>query len=417
MAAEWMLDFLAVSRHEEPPSDAVFTRALGGAGLGTVVYTPAPPDDPGASATAAGRQRLGSYALSEPAGRATARLTVARHTHPALAGMAEAAFTGLTHGLGAQDIATLREGRLAFNLRVNVTDGTDAQFIKWATKILLMVLGIGDGAAIDPAAQRSYGRGELAALAGAASPAAHVAFHTEAWGADALWLHTHGLQKFARPELDLADVPQVFAPEARALLTDVAERLIQGDALRAGQEIDLDDMGQLVAIAMPADVDHQAPFGRLRLVDEPLPGAEMGAAATSLLERIVLGQSRRSAATGDVPGALATVERVLAANPDDCAAMAYKAELTLAGGDAMEALAIGELMGVRAPGDWRGALTMGRALAALGRAPEAERAYTRAIERNPEDAAAYLARATVRAQMGNTQAAEADQARAAYLSE
>lgn len=415
MAAEWVLDFLAVSRHEEPPAEAVFARALGAAGLGTVAYTPPAPSDPNGSSSALGRQRLGSYALAEPGGHATARLSVARHTHPALASMAESAFAGLTHGLGAQDVATLREGRLAFNLRVQVTDGTGALFIKWATKILLMVLGLGDGAAIDPAAQRSYGRGELAALAGAESPAAHVAFHSEAWGADALWLHTHGLQKFARPELDLAGVPQVFAPDARALLADVAERLILGDTLRAGQEIDLDDVGRLVAIAMPADVDHQAPFGRLRLVDEPQPGAEMGAAATGVLERTVLSEARRRAARGDVAGALAAVERVLGANPDDCAALAYKAELTLAGGDALEALAIGELMEVRAPGDWRASLTKGRALAALGRAQEAERAFTRAIDRNPEDPAAFEARAAVRAQLGQAQGAAADQSRAAYL--
>lgn len=416
MGAEWVLDFLAVSRHEEPPSEAVFTRALGGAGLGAVEYTPASPQDPNASGTL-GRQRLGSYALTEPGGHATARLNVARHTHPALAGMAEPAFAGLTYGLGAPDVATLREGRLAFNLRVNVVDGTDAIFIKWATKILVMVLGIGDGAAIDPAAQRSYGRGELAALAGAASPVAHVALHTEAWGADALWLHTHGLQKFARPELDLAGVPEVFAPEARALLTEVAESLIRGDELRAGQEIDLGETGKLVAIAMPADVDHQAPFGRLRLVDEPLPGAEMGAAATSLLERTVLADARRTATRGDRAGALAMVDRVLAANADDCAALAYKAELTLTAGDGMEALAIGELMEVRAPGDWRGPLTVGRALAALGRTAEAERNFTRSIERNPEGAEAYNARASVREALGRAQEAAADRARAAYLSE
>lgn len=417
MAAEWVVDFLAVSRHDEPPSDAVFARALGGAGLGAVQYTPAAARDPNASATSLGRQRLGSYALAEPGGHATARLAVARHTQPALAGMAEAAFAGLTQGLGAPDVATLREGRLAFNLRVNVVDGRDAIFIKWATKILLMILGIGDGAAIDPAAQRSYGRGELAALAGAASPVAHVAFHHEIWGADALWLHTHGLQKFARPELDLAGVPEVYAPEARALLSEVAERLIQGDALRAGQEIDLDETGRLVAIAMPADVDHQAPFGRLRLVDEPPPGAEMGAGATGLLERTVLAEARRLRAAGDTPGALAAVERVLGASPDDCAALAYKAELMLGSGDELVALEIGELMELRAPGDWRGPLTVGRALAALGRPQEAERAYTRAIERNPEGAEAYAARAAVRTTLGQAPEAAADRARAGYLSE
>lgn len=414
MAGEWTVDFLTVARHDDPPADAVLSRALAGAGCGQADYTPDPP--PAMGVPPAGRRRLGTYALREPHGFATGRIVVARHDQPVLSGMGDTAFDTLTRGLGDDDIRTLREGRLAVDLRFTVLNPANGAYLTWATRALLVLLGITEGAALDPAAQRGYGRVQLAQLASATTPLAHVAMHAEPWGADAYWLHTHGLQKFGRPELELLGVPQAFEPEGRTLLNELTENLARGVHLAPGQEIDLEDLGRVVALTVPADMDHQAPFGRLRLVDAPAPGEQLGTSAIHLLTRTVLADATRRLEHGDAPGALEDVERMLSADPDDCAALAFKALLRLRAGEPLEALEIGELMQLRAPQDSRGPLTVARALAALGRAREAERAYTRAIELNPEDAEAFAGRAEAYDQLSQPQQAAADRARAAYLS-
>jgi tetratricopeptide (TPR) repeat protein len=415
MAGEWTIDFLTVSRQDDPPAEAVVARALSGAGCGQVDYLAASPPPAGAASQA--RRRLGSYSLREPRGVATGRIAVARHDGPVLGGMGEATFDTLTRGLGADDVRTLREGRLAIDLRVTVLSDAGGAFLAWATRVLLVLLGLTEGAAIDPAAQRCYGRVQLAQLAAATAtdPLAHVAIHAEPWGGDAYWLHTHGLQKFARPELELLGVPRPFEAEARGMLSELAENLARGVRLAAGQEIDFDELGRVVALAVPSDLDHQAPFGRLRLVDVPLPGEQLGTGAIRYLQRTVLADAARRGEGGDTAGALEAIERMLSANPDDGAALAFKARLRLRAGAALEALEIAELMQLRAPGDARGPLIAGHALAALGRAREAQRAYTRAIELSPDDGEAFAGRAGASDQLGEQHQAASDRARADYL--
>ena len=85
-------------------------------------------------------------------------------------------------------------------------------------------------------------------------------------------------------------------------------------------------------------------------------------------------------------GALADCDRVLAADPDEPAALALKARLYLRAGRTLDALSLADLMELRAPRDYRGPLIAGLALAALGRDREALHALNRAIEREPEAA-------------------------------
>lgn len=413
MPGEWTVDFLSVARLDTPPADAVLVRALSGSGCGQPEYTPASPPAPGAPT--GGRQRLGVYTLRDPKGSATGRIVVTRHDQPVMTGMGAAAFNTLTRGIGADDVQTLREGRMALDLRVTVLGEQAYPALAWATRVLLVMLGITEGVALDPAAQRAYGRTQLAQLAAASAPVAHVALHAEPWGADGIWLHTHGLQKFARPELELLGVPTAFEAEGRTLILELAENLARGIQLSAGQEVDLDDLGRLMALSVPADVDHQAPYGRLRLVDMPAPGEQLGTSAQRLLLRTVLADASRRADAGDTTGALDAVERILAGQPDDAEALAFKARLRLRVNEPLDALEVAELLRLRAPNDVRGPLVEGLALSRLGRAREAERAYTRAIELNPDEAEAYEGRAATYDQLGQPQRATSDRAHAAYL--
>ncbi|HEX9413597.1 MAG TPA: hypothetical protein VF916_08860, partial [Ktedonobacterales bacterium] len=150
MSEGWTIDFLTVSRHADPPAAAIVTRALAGAGFGTADYAAAPP--PSGGAPSPERRRIGAYALTEPNGHATGRIVVARHDGPVLAGMGEKVFDALTRGLSADDVATLRDGQLAIDLRVSVLNDANGAYLTWATRVLLVLLGLTEGAGIDPAA-------------------------------------------------------------------------------------------------------------------------------------------------------------------------------------------------------------------------------------------------------------------------
>ena len=411
MSRELVNDFLVVSRYAEPPAEATIIQALAAAGLGTPTYQPTD-----AAASAAPQSRVGIYRLSRlgAPGSATLRLSVARHARAALANMGEGAFGQLTRRLGAEDAQTLRTGTLTFDARLKADEEQSAESLRWAMDVLRTLVSLTGGAVVDPAAQTAWGAERLNAMA-TGPYAAHLSIHDEAWGADSRWLHTHGLQKFGRPELDLADVPVALRAEAEAFLAEVAENLAQGQRLIAGQEIDLDEQGTVIAVSVSPDGEHQAPFARLRLADTPEPGARQGVGAGRLLARTALADARRRLDAGDETGALETIERVLAADSDDCAALALKAHILLERQQPHEALELGELMELRTPLDYRGPLTVGLALLAIGRSREALNALDRAIEREPEAAEVYAVRSQVHERLGDARMAAEDRAHAAYL--
>ncbi|HKB49247.1 MAG TPA: hypothetical protein VKC57_16185, partial [Ktedonobacterales bacterium] len=198
MPKELSLEYLIVVGRFEPPAAPELNRALAAAGLGAFEYTAAAARADGAPSTG-GRVRLGTYATMVPALQGTARLLVARYDEAVTAGMGEAAFAQLVLGLGATEVRTLREGAIALDLRVTAPEERGWAALKWATRVVGVLLELSLGVCIDPAAQRALAQAGLARLR-ADDPLAHVAFHDEAWDPESRWLHTHGLQKLGRPE-------------------------------------------------------------------------------------------------------------------------------------------------------------------------------------------------------------------------
>jgi len=445
MADDLAIDFLVISSESVAPTETSVIQALRVAGLGVADYAPHTPSPSasarGANASAATqaparRARIGAYTLADPATRASAKLIVARYDGGVLAGMGDVALAQLARNLVADDQQTLRTGVVGLDLRLSAPADAPQPALLWALRILQVVARLTYGVVLDPAAQTCYGRAALARFADGGplttptdpseapepDPLAHITFHDEAWAPDSRWLHTHGLQKFGRPELDLVATPLSLVDEGMAFLQDLAENLARGAPLSAGQEIPIEGLGTILAAPAPADGDHQAPFGRLRLADAPAPdalpafaAAETARAPLRLLIRMALAEAQRRIAEGDVNGAREAIERALAADADDCAALSLKARLYLDADDPMEALQLGDLMEVRQPNDYRGPLTIGLALAAIGRYREALNALNRAIELEPEAAEAFAARALAYDGLGQAQLAAVDRAHAAYL--
>lgn len=413
MPHELALELLTIGRIPEAPSAADLVRVLATSGLASVeVYTP-PEQRAGSGASAAGRRpRLGSYTLRARSGEMSARLLISRTETPVTQGMPEAALNGLARDLSADDGATLRTGTLALDLRISGT-GPKLAVLTWAMSLAKALADLTQGVVLDPAAQRCLGRQHLMRLP-LGQAAGHIAVHAEVWSGDTRWLHTHGLQKFARPELELVQVPSALEEEGLSVLWQLAEMLAGGAELHPGQIAVVEGAGDALALPTSPDADHQAPFGRLRLADLAAPGQRQGNSPRSLLARMALAQAETTA-DRDPASALEIADRLLAADADDCAALLLKARTYLRVNQASDALELGQLMEMRVARDYRGPLAVGLALIGMGRYQEALLALDRAAEREPEAPEIFTARAEAHAHLGNARQATLDRSRASYL--
>ena len=415
MPQDPVIEALIVCYGEQPPQSASLLHALTAAGIAGADYQPAPAGTEIVPPARGARKKLGTYTVTVGTTAAKARITVWRYGSAVTEGMGEAALNALARVLSPHDARTLREGTLALDLRQQPTAAPrPLGALQFSQRLIAVLLDVSDGVCLDPAAQRGFGRAQIARMNGA-DPLAHISIHDEPWDADSRWLHTHGMQKFGRPELDLVGVPDVLEPEGQAMLRDVALSLAGGAKLGPGDELDLGDAGTAVAIAVAADMDHQAPYGRLRLVESALAGLPASETATRLLTRAALAEAMRRFEQGDRAGATQALERVLTADADDAGALLLQARLRLGAGQPLAALEVAEYMELRLPDDYRGPFVAGLALAGLGRLREAQEALDRALRLNPEAAEAFAARAAVRERLGETDQAAEDVAHARYL--
>lgn len=410
MAHELALELLTIGRSTAAPTLADLVRVMAAGGLGSIEPVNTDQTDGSGAST---RSRLGRYTLHTPQPGMTGHLLLTRAEQPLTEGMPEPALNALARNLSAEDVATLRTGSLALDLRVR-GETPALTLLGWAMRVARALADLTGGVVLDPAAQRCLGRSALARL-DLAEPGAHVAVHTEVWSGDSRWLHTHGLQKFGRPELELVQVPSPLEEEGAAVLWQVAESLAEGADLHPGQIVEIEGAGNALTLPTTPDADHQALAGRLRLADLAEPGQRQGSSPRGLLGRMALAQAETAAAARDNATAMDIVDRLLAADPDDCAALLLKARIYLQTGETPSALELGQLMEARVVRDYRGPLVVGLTLLHMGRYQEAVLALDRAIERAPEAVESYRARAVAHAHLGNVEQASVDRARASYL--
>jgi hypothetical protein len=100
-----------------------------------------------------------------------------------------------------------------------------------------------EGVILDPVAQRLVLPGEwrVEERLYEVDPKEHVTVHVVEDG-PALWVHTHGLLKFARPELELFEVPADLSDLAYAFLMDVGGYTIAGPVIADGHTLGSPDV-------------------------------------------------------------------------------------------------------------------------------------------------------------------------------
>jgi hypothetical protein len=116
-----------------------------------------------------------------------------------------------------------------------ITPGNDVrETVIFATRLAQRLAALGDGVVMDTRAYRFFGpqgwpvEGPIPEF----DAREHVHIHLES---DTRWLHTHGLIKFGRPEMEIYDVPQELQGAAFAMLLDVAQYVITSRPIKPGE--------------------------------------------------------------------------------------------------------------------------------------------------------------------------------------
>jgi hypothetical protein len=113
------------------------------------------------------------------------------------------------------------------------------------------------GVILDPTAQRVVLPGEwrVEDRRYAVDPREHVTVHEVVDDPAGIWMHTHGLAKFGRPELEMFDLPAETSELAYALLMDTSGYVIDGPIVAPGNTLG-DTARPLAALEGSRETDH-----------------------------------------------------------------------------------------------------------------------------------------------------------------
>ena len=96
------------------------------------------------------------------------------------------------------------------------------------------------------------------------------------------WTHTHGMEAFGLPELELLDVPSYFVGAAQLLLSMVADYMLNERPVAAGERMELGPR-DVVRFEVPTPLVGQEGYYRdqavLRVVEERFEASEQNEAA------------------------------------------------------------------------------------------------------------------------------------------
>jgi tetratricopeptide (TPR) repeat protein len=334
--------------------------------------------------------------------------------------MNRAMFLVLARSLGAEDARILKNGQLSLEVEIIVKDASSLAYLNWTVWLIEVLLDVTQGVVIDPAAQCCRGRVEWEKCTGPFDVSRHVALHVTEWEHDTRWVHSHGMEKFAQPDLEIVQVPLSLVREAMLLVNQFAGSLARGARLQAGQTINIGPIGDAQVIQSTSGPDHQEPFGRLRFTDMPSAAHASVSHANSLLGAGAYLEGCQLAEAGQLAQALEAFDRVLAADPKAEAALGAKASTLLVAERPQEALAVAWELKLHNPDNPDAYYLAGQALMALGQYETAADAFTQGIEQSPHDAALFEAtlyqeRARCYLALNRQQEAGADQAYAARL--
>lgn len=98
-----------------------------------------------------------------------------------------------------------------------------------------------DGVVVDVPAQRFWSAEAAPALAGASFDVRnYVSVHADAVDDAMLHLHTHGLERFGKPDVEMGDVPRHMLSFGTHVLNEVAQHQALGNRMKNGENVMID---------------------------------------------------------------------------------------------------------------------------------------------------------------------------------
>ncbi len=114
-----------------------------------------------------------------------------------------------------------------------------AQDVLFATRLADRVSQLADGCANDLMGCRFFGSGSwrLPEPLGEVDAREHVMIHGESGDPRGMWVHTHGLIKFGRPEIEVYEVPEPVWKGVSLAVLDLAMYVIGGALIKPGETV------------------------------------------------------------------------------------------------------------------------------------------------------------------------------------
>jgi hypothetical protein len=115
--------------------------------------------------------------------------------------------------------------------------------ILFATRLADRISVLGDGCANDLLGCRFFGSGswQVEQPVGELDAREHIVIHAESGDPAGLWVHTHGLIKFGRPEFEIYGVPEAMWKGLSVAFLDLAMYVIGGALVKPGDTIGAPD--------------------------------------------------------------------------------------------------------------------------------------------------------------------------------
>lgn len=173
--------------------------------------------------------------------------------------------------LDAGDREVLARACTAFRLSVSQAGQGPADGVRLLVQLADALIERGGGVLLDAQMQLLWGasRWKAERALGEVDVRRHVVIHAEPTEAG-LWMHTHGLLKFDRPDLEIFGVAEAQVEAGAGLLNHFARSLASGGALRVGDEAVLPG-GHRVRVERGGRPPHDFEGEALCLVDAPGP--------------------------------------------------------------------------------------------------------------------------------------------------
>jgi hypothetical protein len=153
----------------------------------------------------------------------------------------------------------------------------------FATRVAQRLAALGDGVVMDTAAFRFFGPDGWPVEE--ANPdfdaREHVHIHTES---ESGWMHTHGLIKFGRPEMEIHAVPPELSVVAFSTLLDIAQYVITGPLIEPGQTCGDPSQPFYAREGTKNRAEHWQDISVLELVDVNERGKPVSSGAPKALE-------------------------------------------------------------------------------------------------------------------------------------